>query len=839
MTDADSPSALRKPGPGLFASRPAVPAVIFLILGICLGFDLPARPWVYLGVCASATVMAAISRRFVLVSAALIALGLVSIGMVVGQCGYLQYAGNDIGAFSSSQPQLAQVEFRIDGPPRLSSSSSGGRKSPPKQMLAGTVEKILTRDGWTSASGSFLVQITHPDAMLADGQEVRVLGMLQRPAHATNPGEFDWADYYRDQRVLTSIKVSRPGNIQMLSDRGTGPLGWLREWARDLLAMGFTDKRAGDHAMLRALVLGDSDPMMRESQTQLQKIGVAYLLSISGMHIAVVAACVYGLCRLLMRSPRFACWTCLAVVILYGVVALPGESGLRAVLLCGAVVLGILFRRDIDKLQLLAIVAGMLLLLNPMDLFGAGFELGFVCITGLILLGGPLLRWMWRRERRRDGLVSKRGFFRQAWFGLRAWVAISLVAWIISMPLVAYHFGQLSLWAIPCGVVLFPVVTIALVGGCAKILLTLLWPSLAGWWAAAAALPIVELRHLAASLVHLPAASVAATRPSVLPIAIYYGVLCLPLLRWPRAWVQRTSAGLAAAAVCCLLASLSLGFTLVPSARSGDGVSITFLDIGAGQCAVLEAPGMAPVMMDAGSSTISDVTRTCLGPFLNERGDRTIGAVMLSHSDFDHISAISTALPMFGVGVVYTSHYFAHFASIDPPAQALLDQLNHAGKTPHLIGRGDHVQLSRDVSVDVLWPPADCAFNCNNTGLVVKLSYAGRTVLFPADIQADAMRELLKSPGQLKADVLVAAHHGSSEKTTPAFVKAVSPLFIISSNGSPLTEKQQLFERMIGKRTLYRTNDCGAITLHIARDGTLSVDTFIPQKLAASTTARN
>jgi competence protein ComEC len=839
MTDADSPSALRKPGPGLFARRPSVPAVILIILGICLAFELPVRPWAYLGVSALAAVAATIFRRYAGASSALIALGLVSIGAVAGQCGFFRYAGDDIGAFSSAQPRLTQVEFRIDGAPRLSSGSSGGRTSPPKQMLAGTLEKILTRDGWASASGSILVQVAHPDAMLADGQEVRVLGMLQRPAHATNPGEFDWADYYRDQRALSSIRVSRVSNIQVLSDRGAGPRGWLRERARDLLAMGFTDKHAGDHAMLRALVLGDNDPMMRESQTQLQKIGVAYLLSISGMHIAIVAACVYWLCRLLMRSPRFACWACLVVIGLYALMALPGEAGLRAVLLSGAVVLGILFRRDIDKLQLLAIVAGVLLLLNPMELFSAGFELGFVCITGLILLGGPLLRWMWKRDRRHDGLMTKRSLFRRAGFGLRAWVAISLVAWIISMPLVAYHFGQLSPWAIPCGVVLFPVVAVALVMGCGKILLTLLWPSLAGGWAAAAGMPIMLLRKLAAVFAHLPAASITATRPSILVILLYYALLSLAIFPWPGRWFRRGSIGLAAAAACCLVGSFSLGFPLLPSSRGDDGISITFLDIGAGQCAVLEAPGSAPVMMDAGSSTISDVTRTCLAPYLNERGDRTIGAVMLSHSDYDHISAISTALPVFGVGVVYTSSYFAHFASIDPPAQALLDQLNRAGRSPHLIGRGDRVQLGPGVSVDVLWPPADCAFNCNNTGLVVKLSYAGKTVLFPADIQADAMRELLKSPAQLKADVLVAAHHGSSEKTTPAFVRAVNPQFIISSNGSPLTEKQKLFELMIGKRPLYRTSNCGAITLRIGRDGTLSVRSFIPQSLAATTTARH
>jgi beta-lactamase superfamily II metal-dependent hydrolase len=99
--------------------------------------------------------------------------------------------------------------------------------------------------------------------------------------------------------------------------------------------------------------------------------------------------------------------------------------------------------------------------------------------------------------------------------------------------------------------------------------------------------------------------------------------------------------------------------------------------------------------------------------------------------------------------------------------------------------------------------------------------------LFPADIQVDAMRELLKMPGELKADVLVAAHHGSSDVTTPAFVAAVNPEFIVSSNGSPLTAKQKLFEGEIGGRRLYRTSACGAITVHIAPDGGMGVETFV------------
>jgi competence protein ComEC len=287
-------------------------------------------------------------------------------------------------------------------------------------------------------------------------------------------------------------------------------------------------------------------------------------------------------------------------------------------------------------------------------------------------------------------------------------------------------------------------------------------------------------------------------------------------------------AGVSALAVCCLLACLSLGLTPTSALHdNGGGLSITLLDIGAGQCCVVQPPHALPDMVDMGSSTVSDVTRSCLSPFFNLHGDRAIGKVFLSHSDFDHISALSTALPAFGVETVYTSPYFAHFASIDPPAQALLDLLERAHKSPMLLERGDHVQLGGDASVDVLWPPADCGFNCNNTGMVLRLNYMGRRVLFPADIQVDAMRELLKTPEQLKADVLVAAHHGSSEVTTRAFVAAVDPSVIVSSNGSPLTQKQKRFEQMIGRRRLYRTSNCGAITVHIFSNGSVEVETLL------------
>ena len=130
-------------------------------------------------------------------------------------------------------------------------------------------------------------------------------------------------------------------------------------------------------------------------------------------------------------------------------------------------------------------------------------------------------------------------------------------------------------------------------------------------------------------------------------------------------------------------------------------------------------------------------------------------------------------------------------------------------------------------SAKVLWPPKQCNMNSNDAGMVVRLTYGGKSILFPADIQNPAMRELLKNPAKLKSDVLVAAHHGSSEPLTAEFVRAVNPEVIVSSNAARLTKKQRDFETMIEHRPLYRTNRCGAITIEIDKDGKLRVTPFL------------
>jgi competence protein ComEC len=256
-------------------------------------------------------------------------------------------------------------------------------------------------------------------------------------------------------------------------------------------------------------------------------------------------------------------------------------------------------------------------------------------------------------------------------------------------------------------------------------------------------------------------------------------------------------------------------------------VRITLLSVGAGQCGVVLLPSHHVVMIDAGSATVSDVSQRLVMPYLGDEGLGIIDKIILSHGDFSHISAAADLFRGYHQPQVMMSPHFQRQAFGNYPAQDLLATLMAAGCSPAIAHRGDRLDLGGGVSINVLWPPADCDMNSNNCSLVLKLNFGGRSVLFPGDIQEPAQRALLKNPSGLKCDVLVAPHQGSAESTTPEFIRAVDPRTIVASSDRKLTHKQKDFDVLATGYPLYRTSRCGAIALTIDDQGHISVQTYL------------
>jgi competence protein ComEC len=820
----------------VIARRPAVPVAVLFVIGISLHATLPPWEFAWLAAILLLLVDGFTFRHRASLSSIFIAAATLVSGLCAGQLAEFHYPRDHIAAFAGDESGLASVEGRIEETPKMIEAVPGGRPMPDKQIVALSVGSVRTWNGWIPASGELPVTISPPVLDLAAGQTVRLLGRIDRPRPAMNPGGFNGAEYDRRQRILVSMYVSRPYDVQVISRpaRFISPMTMLRDASRRLLDRGFDSTRDRDRSLLRALIFGDREPALRNVSDDFIRAGGTHVLASNGARIAMLSAIGYLLLRLLRLPPRLTLATVTTLITLFGFLTMPASQAIRPVIVCVAIGFGLLGKRPADALQLLALAALALLVGNPSDLYSAGLQMSFVIVLGLILFARPLSRFLHARLENVDKKVA-RSFLpqttaRRAREQLGRWMfeatVAAAVAFLVAIPLAAYHFEQFNPWTVPFGVVLSPLALLALIAGFIKIALTAICPAFAATWASIAWLPTTALRHTVHWLATVPGADLPMSRPSILSIAIYYTLLALPLLSWTRRPV-RWCARCAPAGACVMLVVLPLCGGFAPMQSGATGVKITLLSVGAGQCAVVEPWQGRVMLLDAGSSNVTDPLRNCVEPFLRHEQCSSIDSIWLSHGDYDHISAVGGMMTEYGVREVVTSPSFRRHAHESKPCASLLQTLDNTHHSPHQVVAGGRTSIGAGVEVEVLWPPSDCTFNSNNAGMVLRLTCAGRSILFPADIQEPAERELLKHPEKLRSDILIAPHHGSSEASTPEFIAAVDPKVILASNESRLTMKQRIFDTETRGRPFYRTSRFGAITVEILRDGTIRLTPYI------------
>ncbi len=526
----------KKSHASLITSRPAVILTALFAAGVLVHPQVPIHPAILLSVIAALTIIAAFLLHRPCSCTVVLSLSVILSGVAFAQHEHYQYHQNHIALFSSDDPRLAEVELRLLDEPHIITSSTN-RPLPPRQIVAARVLRVKTWTGWIPSDGETILQIDQPHPGLAAGQIVRVLGMLQRPPPPMNPGEFDWSAYYRQQRILATITATRVSNVTILSSGNPSPLTWLRIKSRKLLEDGFTAAKATDAALLRAMLLGDRDPQLRDIEDEFEQTGVGYQLSVSGLHIAMLAGFLLWLCRLLCLRPRASLLITAGFVLLYGLVALPSHSGFRSVILCLAIAVATLSRRPTDHFQTLSLAFLVMLLVHPLDSLSPGFWLSLLAVVALAIFMPRVKEFfLSRRDPHKvaAGHLLKRTRLQTAIAKATSIAGRSLqivaIIWFATLPLVAIEFGQINPWAILAGIPLLALVFIALIGGVVKIFFTLALPITAGISAGLAALPVELIRHFVDLIAKLPGAKLPLAAPPPWAIAAYYVLLLAPLL---------------------------------------------------------------------------------------------------------------------------------------------------------------------------------------------------------------------------------------------------------------------------------------------------------------------
>jgi competence protein ComEC len=770
---------------------PLLSAACAVIAGITVAAHLvvPAWMWGFAAVVAAAVgAVLVLRRRAPWVARSLVALAVACAAALLADTALRHVPADHVVTFSGPAPILATLRGRVVSAPFVYNPAEVvpmGYSPGDRTSFVLEAEAIRTGDTWTPVVGLVRTSVNEPLAKLPAGSRVELIGTLGRPGPAGNPGQFDSRRYARLSGQLVWFRVDVAAGVVPLPDE-LGPLGrtyWhLRSAIREPQV-----PRQHTSQLAAALVVGERHPALRSLGRLMIRAGVAHLLSISGLHLAVFLGFAFLLCRLGTLSRRASAAVVLVVLGAYVVVAEPRVPLVRSAIMAALLCVAVLRRRQHVALNALSAAAIVILLVDPLQVFQAGFQLSFLIVAALILLHTPVRNWMFGRFLRRRGLTVFRGRSRMwRWLNFQGanfamdLVTASLVAYVAAAPLVAYHFGVFSPYAPVLSILLLPLVVAVLVPGYLSLALTSIAPNTSWWlglWSRRAA---GTMSGVVEQFDHLPAVGTA-----LLPVGTGWVMLCYATLTAVVFRRRIPHGSLAAASLAVLLVGTTLWSQQVSPAPAR--AQLHLLDVGDGQCAVLRSPGGSTVLIDAGTLSPVDVTGSLLEPFLRARRMPAPATAFVSHANSDHYSALPPMIESGLLRKVYLSRFFgAKGTNPTRAAMRLLEMMREHDVEIVRVAAGSVVQLDERTRAEVLWPPANLPKKLqgagpNDRGLVLRIVCDDKAVILPADAGPSVQRELLNRSATLRCDAMVLPHHGSHKSILLPFVKAADPQITAAS----------------------------------------------------------
>src|SRR5882762_4946226 len=628
------------------------------------------------------------------------------------------------------------------------------------------------------------------------GERWRFAVRLRRPHGSANPHGFDYEAWLLERGIRATGYVRMPsrrgadGRAQVVPERMAVlvPQYWIekvREAAREKIHNALPERPYA--GVLIALAIGDQNAIDPEQWRLFARTGVSHLMSISGLHVTMVAglfATLVSWCWrrseslvLALPAQKAAALAGFLAAFAYCLISGYAVPAQRTLYMVGVVAVALWFGRATSASRVLAAALFLVLLLDPWAVLSPGFWLSFAAVAVIFFVA--------------TGRTAKAHWLAQ--WGRVQWAVTAGLA-----PLLLVLFQQVSLVspvanALAIPLVSFVITPLALAGA----VLPFDWPLELGHVILEVLMGVLDWLAALPSAVWHQHAPV----PWTVPLALA-GIAWLLL---PRGFPARA-----------LGALLMLPLFAASPPGPGDGeLWITVLDVGQGLAVVARTEKHA-LLYDAGPAfnAFSDSGSRVILPYLRGEGIDRLDALVVSHDDRDHSGGAGSLLEAMPVGVLWSSLSPGHALFAAPVLRA-----------PCVAGRK---WLWDGVSFEFLHPHAETlagrAVRANNQSCVLRIEAPAGRVLLTGDIERAAERELLlRAPALLTVDALLVPHHGSATSSTPEFVKQVAPrhaVFAVGHRNRFGHPREDVLERYREAGSeLLRTDTGGAIQLRFAPGG--------------------
>jgi competence protein ComEC len=524
------------------------------------------------------------------------------------------------------------------------------------------------------------------------------------------------------------------------------------------------DNTFGEDAPLaRALLIADQHQIPTEMRDRYASAGLIHMLSISGLHVAVIAAAMELLFQVARMSRRVSLIGAFIATGVYVAVIGAPPPALRSAAMQGVSMASRLSQRPTSPWAAWA-VGAFVPLVQPRIAVDVGYELSVLGMCALVAAGSF---WRGHLANRFDGWKGK--FARE--------LVTSLIACVVTAPLVAWVFGRISLIAPLSNLVAAPVITLA-----QPILFLALLVSPFGVVArfiAQAVHPLLfAFDWVAWAAASTPGAAITVTTTMTTALLGAFAAVALIVACASRFPARPAIAGVAA------LAMMALAPLLTPlTPLHNDRVELHVLDVGQGDAILLRTNGGHWILFDAGPAWRGgDAGRTTILPYILRRGG-SLDAFILSHPHTDHVGGAATVL----AALRPHAYWDAAFAGGSEAYIASLDAARKLGVEWHRVHPGDSIRVD-GVRVSFLAPDSSWTVGLKDPNLastIAVVSYGMVRFLLVGDAErAEEDWLLAQHRDELSAQVLKVGHHGSSTSSSDAFLAAVHPDVAVISVGA-------------------------------------------------------
>ena len=559
------------------------------------------------------------------------------------------------------------------------------------------------------------------------------------------------------------------------------PAIW-RQNLKDLINSAFPEDVAG---FARALLLGDRTGIDYEMKTSMKVSGIMHIIAVSGLHVTILFTLIYILC---LKRRFLVALIGIPTMVIFAAVAGFSPSVTRAAIMMILMMVAMLIDRDYDGPTELAFASLVMLMVNPLVITSASFQLSVSSVAGIFLFRDKIQSWLsdlWPKDK---------------YLKIKKWittsVALTVSAMTLTTPLVAYYYGTISLVSVLTNVLALWVISFVFYGIMLVCLMGLIAPGIASVIAWVIAWPIRYVLAVSKCFASIPLAAVYTKSVYI----VLWLVFCYVLLGFFLFSRKRSPKVL----LCCMVLGLCIAITASWAEPATDDCRMTALNVGQGQCILLQSEGKT-YLVDCGGTYDEDAANQAAETLLSQ-GISRIDGLILTHYDRDHTGGVPYLLTRIDCDAL--------FVPLAEDEKRVLDTIEPLVDGDTIFVDRDMMLTYGDTELQIFGPVT--ASSDNDSCLAVLFRRADCDILITGDRSTTGEWVLTKTANLPELDILVAGHHGSKHSTGAELLEVTKPKIVVisvgrNSYGHPAPE---LLERLENVGALvYRTDIHGNITL--------------------------